>query len=811
MADRPPNDSTRHPWDSDRAFRTLFAESSEAYLLLVGDRIVDCNKTALSMLGAMREEVTGLSPVELSPAQQPDGIASSVKAKEMIGRAYAQGGARFEWVHRRKNGVEFWVEVVLTAVPLDDDPALLVTWRDITERKRIEISQGADRNLLQALINALPDRIYAKDILGQFTLNNAAHLRALGVATQQEALGKTDADFRSPEIAARSLADDMQVLNTGEPIVNREETQDNRDGTQNYVLATKVPLKDRLGRTVGLVGVSRDITARRRAEEVLRTTNQQLEETTRDAQRLAREAAQASVAKSEFLANMSHEIRTPMNGVIGMTGLLLDTDLNEEQRQYAEIVRASAESLLAIINDILDFSKIEARKMELETLDFDLRSTVEGAAELLSPKAYEKGLRLAGIIAPDVPGFLRGDPGRLRQVIVNLAGNAVKFTERGEVVIRVTLEGQDADTATLRFTVTDTGIGIAPPQLDRLFRPFTQVDGSTTRRFGGTGLGLAISKQLVDLMGGRIGAESTEGQGSVFWFTVTLQKPPADVERPTFPVADVAGSRVLVVDDFAANRQLVVALLTAWGCQAGEVSDARDAVGVLRAAAQAGQPYDAAVLDMQMPYMDGLMLGRLIKSDPLVASTALIMMTSLGQRGDAQEVQEIGFVAYLTKPVRHHHLHDCLALALGRKSAPGPQPMLITRHTIAEAQAKRSRVRILLAEDNPVNQRVALAMLRKIGYQAEAVKSGVEVLAALASSRFDLVLMDCQMPDMDGYEATREIRKLAPPLRDVPVIALTANAMEGDRERCLSAGMNGYIAKPVTAGAIADVLERWLS
>jgi two-component system, sensor histidine kinase and response regulator len=798
------------PWEIDRTFRTLFAESAEACLLLVDNIIVDCNKTCLALLGASREQVVGLSPVDLSPVQQPDGLVSAMKARELIERAHRTGGARFDWMHRRLDGSEFWVEAVLTPIPLGDGRGLFVTWRDITARKQTETSLAAERNLLHALINTLPDRVYAKDVRGQFTLNNPAHLRALGAGDQQHALGRTDADFRPADAAARMFADDMHVLTTGEPIVNREELSANPDGTHSYNLVTKVPLHDHHSRIVGLVGISRDITARKRAEETLRLTNRQLEETTREARRLAEEAAQASVAKSEFLANMSHEIRTPMNGVIGMTGLLLDTDLTTEQRQYAEIVRASAESLLSLINDILDFSKIEARKMDLERLDFDLRSTIEGATELLSAKAHEKGLRLAGVIAPEVPAFLRGDPGRLRQVLVNLAGNAVKFTQRGEVVIRASLESEADDTATIRFSVADTGIGISKQNVDRLFRPFTQVDGSTTRRFGGTGLGLAISKQLVGLMGGEIGAESVEGAGSTFWFTAVLQKQPENLARQPYQAVDVKGSRVLVVDDFAANRQLVCALLKGWGCEWAEASDASGAMQVLADAAHAARPFDAAILDMQMPAVDGLALGRRIKGDPLTASVALIMMTSLGQRGDARQVEDVGFAAYLTKPVRHQHLHDCLALALGCHPEAGGKPALITRHTIAEAQSRRQRTRVLLAEDNTVNQRVALAILARIGYRAEAVQNGREVLAALARDHFDLVLMDCQMPELDGYEATRAIRSLDAPYRNIPVIALTANAMEGDRELCLAAGMNAYIAKPVTAASVADVLERWL-
>jgi two-component system, sensor histidine kinase and response regulator len=810
MPDVTTDDRAPQPWESDRTFRTLFTVSAEASLLIVDNVIVDCNNAALALLGAKREQIVGLAPEELSPAHQPDGLDSVTKAHQMIERALTKGGARFEWVHRRLDGSDFWVEVVLTPIPLGDKRGLFTSWRDITERKQIDLSIAKERNLLHALIDTLPDRVYAKDIEGRFTLNNPAHLKALGVKTQQEALGKTDADFRPADFAAQCFADDMQVLTTGEPIVNREEVSTNPDQTTNHVLVTKVPLRDHNARIVGLVGISRDITLRKRAEASLRLTNEQLEEATREARRLAEEAGQASVAKSEFLANMSHEIRTPMNGVIGMTGLLLDTELSGEQRQYAEIVRSSADSLLSIIDDILDFSKIEAHKMEIDRLDFDLRSTIEGTTELLSAKAHEKGLRLAGVVEPDVPAFVRGDPGRLRQVLVNLAGNAVKFTERGEVVIRASLEREDDAGVTVRLSVTDTGIGISKRHLDRLFQPFTQVDGSTTRRFGGTGLGLAISKQLVEMMGGAIGADSTEGQGSTFWFTTVLEKQPDEAPRLALQAADVKGSRVLVVDDFAANRQLVSVLLNRWGCEFAEACSADAALLVLREAAEAARPFDVAVLDMQMPDVDGLDLGRRIKGDPLIASTALIMMTSLGQRGEGRQVQQAGFAAYLTKPVRNQHLHDSLSLALGHQSEPGQATPLITKHTIAESQSRRQRTRVLLAEDNTVNQRVALAMLKRIGYQAEAVKNGREVLSALEQGQFDLVLMDCQMPEMDGYEATRVIRSLDAPYRSIPVIALTANAMEGDRQLCLTSGMNAYIAKPVTAAAIADVLERWL-
>ncbi len=598
-----------------------------------------------------------------------------------------------------------------------------------------------------------------------------------------------------------------QALDTGAPAEGEFRLRRASDGAYRWHLNRAVPRRDAEGGAVRWVGSCTDIDDFKRAQEALLCANDDLG--ARVAERTAELAAAkdaaeaANRAKSRFLANMSHEIRTPMNGIIGMTNLLLDTKLDGTQRDHAETIQASGESLLAIINDILDFSKIEAGKLVFERIDFHLSDVVEGTVDILAEAAHAKGIGLSGFTEPNVPDHLRGDASRVRQVLTNLVGNSIKFTSRGEVSIRVTLESETGSQAMLRFQVSDSGIGISAEAQRHLFEAFNQADVSTTRKFGGTGLGLAICKQLVESMGGRIGVDSVQGQGSNFWFSLPLEKRPAPSESHASRHA-LDGTRVLAVDANPTSGQFLKAQLTAWDIPCDVVSTAEEALATLRQAAQSDAAYSVAIIELELPEMDGVALARAIRTEPAIAGTRLILLTARGKRLNAGELRREGISQCRSKPIRQSMLYDCLVETLEdapeSSDAPAPEELPI--------DVPLRRERLLMVEDNLVNRKVTLGQLRKLGYTADAVSNGFEALEALAGASYDIVLMDCHMPEMDGFEASEAIRRRENGLKHTWIIAMTANAMAGDREECLRAGMDDYVSKPVRIEDLAAALER---
>jgi PAS domain S-box-containing protein len=793
---------------------------------------------------------------------------------------------------------------------------------DVSDRHRAEVALDQERQLLHSLLENIPDAIYFKDANSKFLRVNRAVANLIGVDDPAEAVGKSDHDYFTQEAADAFRADELRILETGEPVLDKEESQILPNGRQTWTTTTKMPLCDPEGKRIGTFGISREITDRKLADIEIRENaerlakiidtaydafvamdehgnvvdwNPQAERTFgwkrdevvgksvaeaivpeefhrahlegirrfqatgqgvilnrrievqarhRDGRQFpveltvapsplgdgtvfnaflhditdrkhaeaelhqAKEAAEAAnFAKSLFLANMSHEIRTPMNGILGMTDLVLDTELAPEQREYLRMVKDSGESLMTVIEDILDFSKIEAGRLELEHVMFDLRENLGDTMRSLAFRAHGKGLELAVHVDPAVPETLVGDPRRLRQIVVNLVGNAVKFTDHGEVVLEVECRSQLDENVVLHLSVSDTGVGIPPEKQDTIFAAFEQADNSTTRRFGGTGLGLAISSRLVELMGGRIWVESKQGSGSTFHFTVLFgvaQEPAA--RRPSRTDAKLPGARVLVVDDNATNRRIVEEMLANWGLRSVASPSAADALRLIEIAEERGERFDLILTDSHMPHQDGFSLIEQIRGLPGPRDSIIMMLTSGDHPNDISRCEALNVATYLVKPIKQSELFDAIVLALNITTVEDEQP-----HSGAAATDSGRPLRILLAEDSLVNQKLAVGLLEKWGHSVFVANNGSEAVVASQAEPFDLVIMDVQMPEMDGLEATETIRSREQSTgAHVPILAMTAHAMKGDRERCLASGMDDYISKPIRAGQLQETIHRLL-
>ena len=774
---------------SEAQFRDLFDDAPIAYHELdLKNRITRVNQTELALLGYQAGEMVGRPVWDFIVEER----ASESVPRELSGQLRLEA---YQRTFRKKDGKK--IPVLMRHKLIKDAAGQVSGMRSILQdisalkRKEEELREAEEKyrsifeNAIEGIFQTTPD--------GSYMSVNPALAQIFGYDSPDDLMCTVTNIGRQLYVNPLRRSEFVSQMNEKGSLKEFESEIRRKDGSTIWISERARAVRDKDGKVLYYEGAVEDVTARREAEAAITQA--------RDA------ALESARLKSEFLANMSHEIRTPMNGIIGMSGLLMDSDLTPKQKDFAETIQSSADALLTILNDILDFSKIEAGMLTFEEIDFQLASVVEGAVDLLATRAEAKGVDLAALVHCDIPGALRGDPGRVRQVLTNLIGNAVKFTDSGEVVVRAEKGEESESDVLVRFTVKDTGVGIAPEAVGKLFHAFVQADGSTTRKYGGTGLGLAICKQLVRQMGGEIGVESEPGRGSTFWFTARFVKQQAAIAAP--PV--VEGLRVLVVEDNATSRSIFQHLFDAWGVSREHSSSGPGALLALRAAAAKGSAFDIAILDMQMDDVDAIELARSIKTDARIVGTRLLMLAALGRSDGAEAMRDIGIDACLSKPVKQTALRDCLARIMARDEAGSIVSGLVAiqQRTGPASPLDGRELRILIAEDNPVNQKVALHQLQKIGYAADAVDHGQAALDAMREASYDVVFMDCQMPGLDGYETTRELRRVEAGERHTWIIAMTANTLEGDREKCLAAGMDDYIAKPVKTEDLRGALTRF--
>ena len=731
-------------------------------------------------VGKSRREIIGKTDFDFFPSD----LAGKYREDDLV---IMENGESLDTVeeHIDAGGEKSWVHVVKT--PVYDETGRCsgvqgIFW-DVTEQKRMEMALAHERDLLRTLLDSIPDRIYFKDGNSQFLMISRALAQDFGLESPDEAVGKTDADFFSAEHARLALVDEKNIFESGKAIIGKTEKETWNDGSEGWVLTTKMPMRSPDGAIIGLVGVSKDITSLKQAEEELANA--------RD------DALESAKFKSEFLANTSHEIRTPMNAIIGMTDLLLDSSLNEQQRDFLTTIRESADALLGIINDILDFSKIEARKLNIEKVSFDIREVVESTVELLAERAQSKGLSLVCLIHEDVWTKVIGDAGRLRQILTNIIANAIKFTQQGEVIVKVKIVRENAFKIELVFEVKDTGIGIPEEAQAKLFQPFTQADGSLTRRYGGTGLGLTISKQLSEMMDGRISFESKLGQGSTFRIDLPFNKDTSSGER-TSQDNLLIGLNVLIVGDCEINRQILSHQLRSRRIKTVESDSANTAMELLHKQASTESPFQVAIIDLEPLDVGAGSIVNMIKDDLLLSEVKIVLLTPMGKSVDTDKCRISGIDSCLMKPVKQSRLLEAIARILVGENE-------VDASCVIPAEAKP--LQILVAEDNQVNQKVILLQLKKLGYDANAVTNGLAAVESVQKTPYDVVLMDCHMPEMNGYEATRAIRQIAGRAQLIKIIAVTANADPEERKKCLDAGMDDYLIKPIKIEKLKEMLS----